>query len=217
MTSFPPAGPDLPGRSDSTESHGFVRPAVPGDLEAIGAVHAAAMLASLERAHSTAHGGAPLPAGVAAMIAAPVLAAGWEGAVLSPPSSDHAVLVATEDGDVVGLLGLAPTSGTVSPDSPGPGEPDNEGVDDADAQRGVEITALGVAPDHQRRGHGSRLLAAASDLARDASAEVALVWAVSGDPSLEHFLATVGMSRTGSRRELPVGLGVVEECWAAAL
>ena len=44
-----------------------------------------------------------------------------------------------------------------------------------------------------------------------------VVWAVRGDESLEGLLTAAGMERTGSWRELPVGQGVVEDCWAAAL
>jgi GNAT superfamily N-acetyltransferase len=184
---------------------GFVREATGDDLEAIGRVHAASMLASLRVAHAAAHDGAPLPAGVVAMIAAPVLAAGWERAVLAPPSPRHRVLVATEDGEVVGLLGLAPTRGLAQGD---PG---------AEPESAVEITALGVDPTRQRSGHGSRLLAAAADHARADGARVLLVWAVRGDESVRGLLAGAGLERTPSRRELPVGRGVTEECWGAAL
>ena len=184
---------------------GFVREATGEDLEAIGRVHAASMLASLRAAHAAAHAGAPLPAGVVAMIAAPVLAAGWERAVLAPPSPRHRVLVATEGGEVVGLLGLAPTRGLAQGD---PG---------AEPEPAVEITALGVDPARQRCGHGSRLLAAAADHARADGACVLLVWAVRGDESVRGLLAGAGLERTRSRRELPVGRGVAEECWGAAL
>ena len=135
-------------------SGGFVRPARAEDLTAIGQVQAATMLASLEAGHTAEHS-APLPAGVRAMIAAPVIAAGWETAVAAPPSPEHHVLVATTaqadaaSRTVVGLLGLAPTQSM-----------DAEGhVDEAGVQA-VEVTALGVEPASQRRGHGSRLLAA---------------------------------------------------------
>ena len=75
-------------------SGGFVRPARAEDLTAIGQVQAATMLASLEAGHTAEHS-APLPQGVRAMIAAPVIAAGWEAAVTEPPSPEHHVLVAT--------------------------------------------------------------------------------------------------------------------------
>ncbi|WP_250708007.1 GNAT family N-acetyltransferase, partial [Actinomyces sp. 217892] len=167
------------------------------------------MLASLGAAHAAAHDGAGLPAGVAAMVAPPVLAAGWERAVLEPPSAAHHVLVATLGDEVVGLVGLAPTEGVAvdGEGAPAAGEP----------QRAAEVTTLGVAPAHQREGHGSRLLAAASDLAREDGAGVLLAWVLRGDASLASFLAGTGMQRTGSHRLLPVGEGVVEELWVAGL
>ena len=143
-------GPQAPG--------GFVRPARTEDLAEIGQVHSATMLASLEAGHTAEHS-APLPEGVRAMIAAPVIAAGWETAVAEPPSPEHHVLVATtaqadaESRTVVGLLSLAPTQSM-----------DAEGHVDEAGVRAVEVTALGVEPASQRRGHGSRLLAAAVDL-----------------------------------------------------
>ena len=74
-----------------------------------------------------------------------------------------------------------------------------------------------MAPERQRRGHGSRLLAAATDRARAQGADVLLVWAVRGDESLTGFLRGAGLKRTESFRRLPVGQGVIEDCWAAVL
>ena len=202
---------DLPGRrpEEGQPAAGFVRPAVVTDLEAIGRVHAAAMLASLRQAHTVAHAGAVLPAGVEAMIAPAVLTAGWEQAVVEPSAPGHHVLVATDAEAVVGLVALAPTQGQAVDEQGAPAQ--------GDPEPGAEVTALGVDPAVQRCGHGSRLLAAASDLARADGAQVMVVWAVRGDESLEGLLTAVGMERTGSWRELPVGQGVVEDCWAAAL
>lgn len=186
-----------------------VRPASGADLEAIGRVQASTMTSSLRAAHGAEHDGAPLPAGVEAMVAPPVLAAGWERAVLEPPSARHHVLVATLGEQVVGLVGLAPTEGLAV---------DEEGAPAAGApQRAAEVTALGVSAAHQRQGHGSRLLAAASDLAREDGANVLLAWVLRGDSSLASFLTGTGMQRTESRRLLPVGEGVVEELWVADL
>ncbi|MDU0349745.1 GNAT family N-acetyltransferase, partial [Actinomyces sp. MRS3W] len=196
----PPVSPS------TSAAAGFVREATLADLEAIGRVHATTMLASLEAAYQAAHD-APLPDGVAAMVAAPVVAAGWEQAILAPPSSTHRVLVSVgEGGEVVGLVGVAPSPG----DATG-------GVGPDAAARGLEITALGVAPEQQRCGHGSRLLAAATDQARAHGADVLLIWAVRGDESLTSFLQDAGLTPTDSHRELPVGEGITEDCWAAAL
>ena len=190
---------------------GFVRPARVEDLTAIGQVQAATMLASLEAGHTAEHG-APLPEGVRAMIAAPVIAAGWEAAVAEPPSPEHHVLVATTaqadavSRTVVGLLGLAPTQSM-----------DAEGQVDEAGVQAVEVTALGVEPASQRRGHGSRLLAAAADLARQDGARALVAWAVRGDESISRLLSSVGMAPTGAHRVLGVGEGITEDCWAASL
>ena len=197
--------------SRPSEAGGFVRAAAQADLPAMGRVHAASMLASLAAGHD-----GPLPEGVRAMVSAPVIAAGWESAVVAPPTRAHHALVATAEGAVVGLLGLAPTE-AVTTEGP-------DGVCDSDPSRtaerpaaAAEVTALGVAPAHQRRGPGSRLLAAAVDLARDDGAAMLTVWAVRGDESLARLLAGAGLEPTGSHRALPVGDGITEDCWAAAL
>lgn len=198
-------GPEHPRQAPSGQSGRFVRPARTYDLPLMGRVHAATMLASMEAAHAAAHEGAGLPEGVRSMIAAPVIAAGWEGPVTTPPSPEHHVLVSTEDGLVVGLIGVAPTQGLDEQGQP------------VEGSRAAEITALGVAADYQRRGHGSRLLAAAVDLARADGATALSAWAVRGDESLTGLLTAAGLTRTGAHRQLPIGEGVTEDCWAALI
>lgn len=217
-----------------TARGGFVREARAEDLEAVGAVHAAAMTASLDAAHRTAHD-VGVPEGVRAAVSAPVLTAGWRDAVCAPPSPAHHVLVATQDGEVVGLAALAPlpdvrqggptdaggagTSSSVDGVGLGPTGADGATAGPAGAGpvRAAELTALAVSPDHQRAGHGSRLLAAAVDLARADGAGVLLVWAVRGDESLTRLLAGAGLVPTGASRSLPVGRGVTEACWGASI
>ncbi|WP_127842273.1 GNAT family N-acetyltransferase [Actinomyces wuliandei] len=235
----------------ATGANGFVREARPEDLAAIGSVHAASMLASLEAGHRGAHG-TGLPEGVRAMISAPVIATGWQEAVTSPPSREHHVLVATQAGSVVGLLGLAPTQSlstarAASDRDADPGSPedgasehpaagagalaptgaggaqgplllnDAQAPEDREPLPAAEVTALGVDPAHQRRGHGSRLLAAAADTARGHGARALVVWAVRGDESLSWFLRSAGLEPTGAQRQLGVGQGVTEDCWVAGL
>ena len=183
--------------SEHSDAPGFVRPAKPSDLPAMGQVHAAAMLASLEAGHA-----GPLPEGVRAMISAPVIATGWEDAVCTPPSAQHHVLVATSGEALVGLAAIAPVT---AQDSENPN------------LQAVEIAALGVTPAQQRNGHGSRLLAACADLARTDGANVMLAWAVRGDDSLSRLFVGAGMTPTTNQRTVPVGDGVTEVCWVAAL
>lgn len=217
-----------------TARGGFVREARAEDLEAVGAVHAAAMTASLDAAHRTVHD-VGVPEDVRAVVSAPVLTAGWRDAVCAPPSPAHHVLVATQDGGVVGLAALAPLpdvrqGGAAGVDGAGtPSSVDGVGLGPTGADgatagpagagpvRAAELTALAVSPDHQRAGHGSRLLAAAVDLARADGAGVLLVWAVRGDESLTRLLAGAGLVPTGASRSLPVGRGVTEACWGASI
>ena len=228
-----------------TARGGFVREARAEDLEAVGAVHAAAMTASLDAAHRTVHD-VGVPEDVRAVVSAPVLTAGWRDVVCAPPSPAHHVLVATQDGGVVGLAALAPlpdvrqggaagvdgagtpssvdgvdlgATGADRPTSTGPTSADRATAGPAGAGpvRAAELTALAVSPDHQRAGHGSRLLAAAVDLARADGAGVLLVWAVRGDESLTRLLAGAGLVPTGASRSLPVGRGVTEACWGASI
>ena len=217
-----------------TARGGFVREARAEDLKAVGAVHAAAMTASLDAAHRAVHD-VGVPEGVRAAVSAPVLTAGWRDAVCAPPSPAHHVLVATQDGEVVGLAALAPLpdvrqggptdagrAGTPSSvDGVGLGPTGADGATAGPAGAGpvraAELTALAVSPDHQRAGHGSRLLAAAVDLARADGAGVLLVWAVRGDESLTRLLAGAGLVPTGASRSLPVGRGVTEACWGASI
>ncbi|MDR2254076.1 MAG: GNAT family N-acetyltransferase, partial [Bifidobacteriaceae bacterium] len=117
-----------------------VRPAVAADAAALAAVQRAAYLALL---------GADVPALAAALDPA-VLAATWRNAIeLATPGSPYAVFAALDRTDhVVGFAAIGPLT-------------------DPDARPGAtELVALWVHPDHQRDGHGSRLLAAVADAVR---------------------------------------------------
>ncbi len=124
----------------------------------------------------------------------------WTRAITAPPSRDHHVLVACTGARVVGFAASVPV-------------PD-----------GAEIVALEVDPDHERSGHGSRLLAACVDLARDSGAEHVQTWVLDGDTAREQFLTGAGLGADGGRRELglgvtPAGLtqAVTERRWVATV
>lgn len=122
--------------------------------------------------------------------------AGWATALDAPPSPAHRVLVACDGPFVVGFAACVPAEG------------------------GVEVTALEVDPDHQRAGHGSRLLAACVDLSRSDGAGHLQTWVLDGDPGREHFLAGAGLEPDGARRELSVGTDgdvVAEHRWSAQI
>lgn len=119
------------------------------------------------------------------------LQASWRAAVEAAPSPRHRVLVACAGPEVVGLLACAPA---------GP----------ADA----EVLVLAVDPAAQRAGHGSRLLAAAVELARGDGVRLLTSWVDERDQALLSLLAASGWAREGARRTLDMyddGSVVVEQ------
>jgi GNAT superfamily N-acetyltransferase len=114
----------------------------------------------------------------------PVLTRVWADAISAPPSPRHAVLVATAGATVVGFVAVAPAT-------------DSDLGDDVG-----EIVALAVDPAHQRAGHGSRLLAAATAAMREHGSTGVVAWLPLPDALLQNFLTSAGMVADGARRTL---------------
>lgn len=106
----------------------------------------------------------------------------WREAISRPPTGEHAVLVACAAGAVVAVAALGP--------SPDP---------DATATDG-ELSVLAVDPAHCRVGHGSRLLAAAVDMLREAGSSSVRAWTPATDEPRRAFLAGAGLAPDGARR-----------------
>lgn len=98
----------------------------------------------------------------------------WAEAITTPPSAHHRVLVAIDGDQVVGFAACEPST--------------DEDLD----SRAAELTALLVEPRWGRRGHGSRLLAAAVDLWREEKVEVAVTWVFETDTVVSGFLTSAG-------------------------
>lgn len=129
----------------------------------------------------------------------------WQAAITTPPSPRHRVLAACSGSRVVGFAAFAPDSGTELPAAESPGE-------------AIEVLALEVLPEHTRRGHGSRLLAACVDLAVEAGVRTVLTWCGEGDDARQRFLDSAGFRPAGLRRELAAPeRAVVEHCWYTTL
>lgn len=160
-----------------------VRPAREPDLPAIGAVHARSWRGPYAQA---------LPSALVSALDPDVLAAAWRAAVLAPPTPQHRVHVALGDGIVAGFVASAPVGVAY--------------VDDAEqgALSGggpvTEVVALEVDPLHQRRGHGSRLLAAVVDTCRADGTEQLHVWVHVDDAPRAEFLRGAGFDTDGARR-----------------
>ena len=157
-----------------------VRPARPADAERIARVQ----LSTWRTAYADL-----LPA--AALDVPEVQAAAlWLGAVESPPTPGHRVLVAFERDELVGFLAYGP----------------------ADEVAGaVDVTALLVEPRWGRRGHGSRLVAAAVEDWRRDGTTVAVCWAWERDPATRAFLAAGGWEPDGAVRGLDTGESVPQQ------
>ena len=141
-----------------------VRPAVPSDAAAIAHVQSMTW--------QTAYGDV-LPTEALTLDVADVESA-WSEAISRAPSPHHRVLVAVDGDELVGFAACEPAT-------------------DYDLEsRAAELTALLVEPRWGRRGHGSRLLAAAVDLWREESVDIAVTWVFETDAVVSGFLTSAG-------------------------
>lgn len=165
-----------------------VRPSVPEDAEHLGRIQVAAW----QRAFAEV-----LPASALSSLDTDDFAETWRSAILSPPSAKHRMLTACAGAAVVGFAALAPAS---------------------QSRETGEIVALEVDPQQARQGHGSRLLAACTDILKETSASHVRAWAVEGDQTREDFLAAAGLEPLGIRRVLEIaGVHIGEDAWSALL
>lgn len=165
-----------------------VRPSLTEDAPHLGRIQVAAWRAALTEV---------LPAEALSALDPDRFAAAWRSAIDSPPSAKHRMLTACDGAEVVGFAALAPAPQT---------------------QETGEIVALEVDPDHARAGHGSRLLAACTDILRATAASHVRAWSIDGDQARADFLSASGMEPLGIRRVLDVaGSRVHELAWSAVL
>lgn len=143
-----------------------------------------------------------LPASVLAALSIQTVQAVWADAVTAPPTPRHHVLVALEQQWTVGFAALGPAA-AAAPDEPIPGEPESDST--------TTISALLVEPRWGRRGHASRLLAAAVDHARGDGMTRALMWIPEADTVTREFLLGAGWAPDGLVRALDTGAGELRE------
>lgn len=135
------------------------------------------------------------------------VSASWSTAIGAPPDPRGRVLVAAAGPRIVGFAATAPSSASLAAGG-GAGD-DAEG--DAPGGWTTELVALEVAPADRRQGHGSRLLAAAVDLARERGAHHVGAWSLREDTARTDFLTSAGLAEVGVRRVLEVPGGEREE------
>jgi GNAT superfamily N-acetyltransferase len=111
--------------------------------------------------------------------------AAWHQALARPQDARNRVLVALERNTVRGFAVTGPST-----------DPDADPVADG------EISELTVHPDHQRAGHGSRLLHACADTLRADRFTTAHFWLTTTDDVRRAFLGDTGWAPDGAHREL---------------
>jgi GNAT superfamily N-acetyltransferase len=147
-----------------------------------------------------------LPAEVLEGLTEDQAAPAWQAAIAAPPTDGHRVLVAFEGRQAVGFTALGPATA----DDLDLGDATPAG-DVPHAGSTVVVTPLLVEPRWGRRGHGSRLLAAAVDLARDDGATRALAWVLEPDSASRSFFAAAGWEADGVARILDTGPTTLRE------
>ncbi|MFU8850548.1 GNAT family N-acetyltransferase [Micromonospora sp. SL1-18] len=168
---------------------GYVRPARPEDAGEIARLQLATWRVAYRRI---------LPRHVLDNLDEAYLARRWSAAVQEPPSGAHRVLVAVEQAEQSYLVGFV-AAGPADAEALAPGEPA-----DALGDGVVAVTDLLVEPRWGRRGHGSRLLAAAVDHWREDGFTRAVVWAFDADAATRKFLTSTGWEPDGATRALDV-------------
>jgi GNAT superfamily N-acetyltransferase len=186
-----PSFPRLTGTADVS-----VRPARPDDAAAIARVQTVAWRTAYRSL---------LPPAVLDEWDQAAAEESWRAAITRPPTPGHGVLVAVEQTEVVGFAAYGPAE--ASPDDP----PSPDGPV-------TEVAPLLVEPRWGRRGHGSRLLAAVSDLARATGAGRLVAWLPEADDVSARFLESAGWDRDGWARTLDTGGEPLRELrWHAVL
>lgn len=152
------------------------RLAWPQDAEAIADVQ----IAAWRRSYAGV-----LPDEVLASLDRAALVSAWREEIARPAEARQRILVALDDDRIVGYVLTAPAS-----------DPD------CDPAKDGEIDDLTVHGDHEKTGHGSRLLHAAIDTLRADRFERAIVWLTSTDDARRAFLTESGWAADGAHRTL---------------
>jgi GNAT superfamily N-acetyltransferase len=170
--------PRLTGSADVS-----VRPARPDDAAEVARVQVVTW--------RTAYRGV-LPMAVLDNWDADAATAAWRRAVETPPTPGHGVMVALEGQTVVGFaaFGTPELTGDEQPHAAGPSS---------------ELSTLLVEPRWGRRGHGSRLLAAVTDVVRAGGAVRLQTWVLEPDRVSAGFYESTGWAPDGWARILETG------------
>jgi GNAT superfamily N-acetyltransferase len=170
--------PRASGNADAT-----VRPARPGDAEALARVQAVTWRTAYRDL---------LPREALDDWDDAAVTGAWSAAITAPPTPGHGIVVALERDTVVGFAAYGPAEVPAgsAPDPAGPSS---------------EIAVLLVEPRYGRRGHGSRLLAAVTDLSRATGTARLQTWIPEPDEVSARFFESAGWAPDGWAQTLQTG------------
>lgn len=184
----------------------FVRPARPGEETFIADLQRDAMIRLIQEVH-----GPDQVTAVQEALNPAQMAAGWSAPIDAGVEDGRGVFVAEDAGFPAGFAALhtdpgfeGVEAGVVGPVAVAPGS--------------AQILAFEVLPTHANKGHGSRLLAALADAARQAEVPGLAMWIVAEDSQKVDFFQKAGLSPVGLRRPLETPSGTItEHLWYADL
>lgn len=187
-------------------AHGYVRPARPSDVAELALLQVSTWQVAYASILPTSVLGHASDAGLE------MATTQWRHAIEEPPGEDYRVLVAVDESPSGSwLAGFAASSPATSDDL--------LAWDDEDVSEGKStkhssillISTLLVAPRWGRRGHGSRLLAASIDLARDNGFITGITWLLEGDKASRRFFHSAGWEPDGVARSLDMNGTLIDE------
>lgn len=185
-----------------------VRPATPADALAIAQIQAASMIEAI----SAALEGSP-SAATKAMFEVGALTSTWQASINNVPQNVH-VLVADANREVQGLAVMVPAEPIIL---------DGDAPTGLDAETGepriaFEITNFDVPARFAAQQHEPRMLAALTDLAKQAGATEIHQWVIAGYDKQTQFLSNAGFAPRPIRRVTTIdGNEVAEHVWWALL
>lgn len=156
-------------------------------------------MARIQRTSWARAGTSVVPAAVLDRLVADEVVSRWAATIEAPPTPGHHVLVARERETIVGIVAFGPAENGDATHENGPG---GLAAGEPDGGPTGEIVTLLVEPRWGRRGHGSRLLAAAVDMARDDGIVNLIAWVPENDVSARTFFDSAGWAEAGWVRTL---------------
>lgn len=184
----------------------FVRAAREGEETFITSTQRDAMVRLIRKVH-----GQEASAATEEVLNEAEMSAAWKEPIAMGVNQGRGVVVAEDAGFPVGFAAFHT-------------DPEFAGLEEgkvgpvAVAAGSAQILAFEVLPTHVNKGHGSRLLAAIADAARQSGVPGLATWIVAEDEGRVQFFQKAGLSPVGLRRPLETPSGVVtEHLWYADL